>query len=163
MHTGTSPRTRGKHSCYLMLASILRNIPAHAGKTCSNASKPPTNMEHPRARGENVQIKTAGTKRFGTSPRTRGKLAGLYLNLTPFRNIPAHAGKTWWPARATRPAQEHPRARGENVGEKHIPTLSRGTSPRTRGKLGAAVGFDFAARNIPAHAGKTLPIFQGDR
>ena len=52
---------------------------------------------------------------------------------------------------------EHPRARGENNTSIKLAANCTGTSPRTRGKRGGG-GADFlGARNIPAHAGKTVP------
>ena len=65
-------------------------------------------------RGENEYSRTRAARRFGTSPRTRGKHPlGVGLEDQP-RNIPAHAGKTWEvPGHGVQHA-EHPRARGEN-------------------------------------------------
>ena len=53
-------------------------------------------------------------------------------------------------------AEEHPRARGENFGRWRFALRLVGTSPRTRGKLTHPNYSPDLARNIPAHAGKTL-------
>ena len=50
---------------------------------------------------------------------------------------------------------EHPRARGENYGEKSLVRRISGTSPRTRGKRMIVAVVFLWGRNIPAHAGKT--------
>ena len=112
---GTSPRTRGKRSAHGYGQWIVRNIPAHAGKTVYVHQGHGPNKEHPRARGEN-QKPSPGTKRkSGTSPRTRGKPTCLTHHHHLARNIPAHAGKTYpHPGRDWANA-EHPRARGENL------------------------------------------------
>ena len=54
-HSGTSPRTRGKHALGLLGFDGIRNIPAHAGKTLSGVVMIRVDAEHPRARGENLR------------------------------------------------------------------------------------------------------------
>ena len=99
----------------------------------------------------------------GTSPRTRGKRRRRRGSGRGAGNIPAHAGKTISIISATRGGAEHPRARGENSGTRWVMCAARGTSPRTRGKLHFfALKFD-NGRNIPAHAGKTIPRLQRPR
>ena len=112
------------------------NIPAHAGKTCYPKIRSSSRKEHPRARGENIYQHLSLLMTLGTSPRTRGKLLRTGASLLRTRNIPAHAGKTCPPSTPPTHAQEHPRARGENV--------MRAPTSHPRGG------------NIPAHAGKTL-------
>ena len=92
--TGTSPRTRGKHSVGLALAKRLRNIPAHAGKTTRRGGCLATCGEHPRARGENRTYLLLGDEPAGTSPRARGKHVGRNELHYGGGNIPACAGKT---------------------------------------------------------------------
>ena len=134
-----------------------RNIPAHAGKTSNGPFSPSAASEHPRARGENGITAFCVVVQVGTSPRTRGKQHKHQISSKLHRNIPAHAGKTWgWRCRFPWCA-EHPRARGENSTPATRPRRRRGTSPRTRGKLRFGIRFDIFERNIPAHAGKTVP------
>ena len=92
--TGTSPRTRGKHSVGLALAKRLRNIPAHAGKTSATPSRNLPNAEHPRVRGENSGMGLVRRLKRGTSPRARGKRCGCTQRSCGTGNIPACAGKT---------------------------------------------------------------------
>ena len=116
-----------------------RLIPAHAGKTTPPLTPP--------------------VKKMGSSPLTRGKQFPLIF--CPFRPglIPAHAGKTRSP-RAMPPApRAHPRSRGENTAAAALTFGTTGSSPLTRGKQlrgGRRKGLD---RLIPAHAGKTRPIW----
>ena len=93
--------------------------------------------------------------RNGTSPRTRGKLAGFLRGSSIHRNIPAHAGKTSMISSPSFFPSEHPRARGENSVTPSPTPQTAGTSPRTRGKPHLNTVSAFSARNIPAHAGKT--------
>ena len=51
----------------------------------------------------------------------------------------------------------HPRSRGENKMQARDLPFDAGSSPLTRGKLGAALPVPFSHRLIPAHAGKTYP------
>ena len=94
----------------------------------------------------------------GTSPRTRGKRLCLLRFRGWRRNIPAHAGKTWQNIGGLVTKTEHPRARGENRRPRQRVLAASGTSPRTRGKRVLFPQTPAPVRNIPAHAGKTLPI-----
>ena len=71
--------------------------------------------------------------------------------------IPAHAGKTPDRNRPARHNRAHPRSRGENVREVAALATASGSSPLTRGKLGAGGGDRSTVGLIPAHAGKTRP------
>ena len=111
---GTSPRTRGKQHLLGNRFVQPRNIPAHAGKTVAFTPNSRSLAEHPRARGENRLSCGGNMLLAGTSPRTRGKPDRRSTSAFPFRNIPAHAGKTLYVFAGAGPWEEHPRARGEN-------------------------------------------------
>ena len=115
-------------------------------------------MEHPRARGENLTHDLLKHCINGTSPRTRGKRRGWGTQIHRHRNIPAHAGKTFFHTVRDEHIGEHPRARGENDDVGRMNARLEGTSPRTRGKHGAQSVIKLKERNIPAHAGKTPPF-----
>ena len=152
---GTSPRTRGKQPRQLQQQPEHRNIPAHAGKTITIVVVVVSGGEHPRARGENPNAERKLFVQEGTSPRTRGKPHRHRRRQRRLRNIPAHAGKTASLRALPCLMTEHPRARGENPDGSQWGYSAEGTSPRTRGKH-VVVGYQTtAARNIPAHAGKT--------
>ena len=160
---------------------LLGLIPAHAGKTTGEGAIRGANGAHPRSRGENVAALLRAAWRVGSSPLTRGKhvelhgfsrLEGGSSPLTRGkprqdrrahqrrRLIPAHAGKT--SACQHRPAasRAHPRSRGENVTAAKPQQGGAGSSPLTRGKLGAVIGWPRKVGLIPAHAGKTHTICQ---
>ena len=157
---GTSPRTRGKLQDYLKVVNNRRNIPAHAGKTLQLRPRGERAAEHPRARGENVSIAEPFSRGNGTSPRTRGKPSTVPMRNWRRRNIPAHAGKTGYDGSIIHSAEEHPRARGENLRRVGVKNPLVGTSPRTRGKPMIPWRYRHHQRNIPAHAGKT-PLLWG--
>ena len=158
LHTGTSPRTRGKQVVNLPTRANVGNIPAHAGKTLDPHLDIDRTKEHPRARGENYSQRITTTPRQGTSPRTRGKHPPLIIYQRNRRNIPAHAGKTSSRVVTRVVREEHPRARGENLTQFKRLSAMVGTSPRTRGKLCYPAGKPDDTGNIPAHAGKTRKI-----
>ena len=110
---------------------------------------------HPRAGGEN-DVSTGKQRRYvGSSPRRRGKLIRVLLRTSGQRLIPAQAGKTRRPCRASSPTRAHPRAGGENLRQQTHSPSSDGSSPRRRGKL-ASIGYDAQWSGlIPAQAGKT--------
>ena len=91
---GTSPRARGKRAEKPAYQNFRRNIPACAGKTEAPTANHGSCPEHPRVRGENLQAQKPGGKKFGTSPRARGKLLVHGEHGLVKRNIPACAGKT---------------------------------------------------------------------
>ena len=155
---GTSPRTRGKQPGNIQPPPRSRNIPAHAGKTGYSIGEGSAAGEHPRARGENAYALLENNGASGTSPRTRGKRIQHQSQNPRLRNIPAHAGKTRSVVHQGRNGAEHPRARGENAFSKVLVIGFSGTSPRTRGKRKNSLPCTKIFRNIPAHAGKTLPL-----
>ena len=91
---GSSPLTRGKPIWLLSASMHVRLIPAHAGKTCSLPRSHRRVRAHPRSRGENRMGRTTSQGACGSSPLTRGKLSAVWVVISVFRLIPAHAGKT---------------------------------------------------------------------
>ena len=156
---GSSPLTRGKREREQPLARHIRLIPAHAGKTETRVSNRRGCAAHPRSRGENLAPVGEAISYTGSSPLTRGKQTGVESKPRDLRLIPAHAGKTLIGETAAVIATAHPRSRGENA---HLLLLLRfrlGSSPLTRGKLADRPDHACDAGLIPAHAGKTRPIW----
>ena len=58
--------------------------------------------------------------------------------------------------------EAHPRSRGENAYFDWIGSIDEGSSPLTRGKRGAPHRAEPGRRLIPAHAGKTPALRQGE-
>ena len=114
-----------------------------------------SNAEHPRVCGENIVHYLSCGPQIGTSPRMRGKPTSKKPKRIKPRNIPAYAGKTGPAESPRRRAKEHPRVCGENEAIIQQLSISGGTSPRMRGKLGRPRKRWQSKRNIPAYAGKT--------
>ena len=153
--SGSSPLTRGKHGLVFRVGGHPGLIPAHAGKTPEGPRRSPGAPAHPRSRGENRDVMIIPSRRWGSSPLTRGKLVHFLSSHLLIRLIPAHAGKTRSGIPAPGRRRAHPRSRGENnrSSRQFLPVY--GSSPLTRGKpLMRAVAAD-RIRLIPAHAGKT--------
>ena len=134
---------------------MLGLIPAHAGKTRRMVGHCEALGAHPRSRGENPAQARARRARDGSSPLTRGKHVMQDAELTGWRLIPAHAGKTIFYLCPRGLGTAHPRSRGENGHSKGTPKCTPGSSPLTRGKRSRSVYPTWLQRLIPAHAGKT--------
>ena len=154
---GSSPLTRGKRREADAARASHRLIPAHAGKTSRRARTRALASAHPRSRGENRRKLFHRGHEVGSSPLTRGKLAGAQGRRGGERLIPAHAGKTVVGTPAQRAAAAHPRSRGENSPDGSERRVYKGSSPLTRGKRLRGRLSRRSGRLIPAHAGKTCP------
>ena len=89
--------------------------PAHAGKTHSFFPRSGTGRDHPRACGENMEIRDRQTGERGSPPRMRGKLGIIGETDVNLGITPAHAGKTNPEPYRPRCPKDHPRACGENL------------------------------------------------
>ena len=156
---GTSPRMRGKRKANPRKVSLMRNIPAYAGKTSCIRPCRSFMAEHPRVCGENAAGLAPKATGRGTSPRMRGKPTPTGMVRKIKRNIPAYAGKTFRCGLMTFGCAEHPRVCGENKSGAVLNTSGAGTSPRMRGKHHRGGNNPIMGRNIPAYAGKTFLIW----
>ena len=113
-YPGSSPRVRGKHEEECSPERRPGLIPACAGKTRTRGSASRSCQAHPRVCGENASYAVTRPHMVGSSPRVRGKLAGMLPRAADGGLIPACAGKTpsWPPPHPSRWA--HPRVCGEN-------------------------------------------------
>ena len=131
---GSSPLTRGKPDRLQRREQGPGIIPAHAGKTIETLAHVHNHRDHPRSRGENVNMIVCVVCDRGSSPLTRGKRIDARVFAGELGIIPAHAGKT----SATRPptpvCRDHPRSRGENANDAPHAVPVEGSSPLTRGK-----------------------------
>ena len=91
---GSSPRGRGKQTLPALVAGLGRLIPAWAGKTHHKALRRRGGGAHPRVGGENGRTITGYRRRYGSSPRGRGKPRRGSSSVWRAGLIPAWAGKT---------------------------------------------------------------------
>ena len=78
---GSSPRMRGAGVSFADLQTLVGIIPAHAGSrlipTCTSSRM----QDHPRACGEQSILKRFVTFCLGSSPRMRGAVQALHLDV----------------------------------------------------------------------------------
>ena len=110
---------------------------------------------HPRVCGENGVGHVGDNADRGSSPRVRGKPPARAPASLNCGLIPACAGKTPPAGDSPHKRGAHPRVCGENLGATHRNGKMTGSSPRVRGKRGAARGVVAGGGLIPACAGKT--------
>ena len=155
IQVGSSPRVRGKRHRGCVGWSIIRLIPARAGKTRSTRLWRLSRRAHPRACGENRPAPSRPGAFEGSSPRVRGKRGPVSATDSHARLIPARAGKTSTSSTPAGTPRAHPRACGENVEPIAYATGGQGSSPRVRGKHPLAPLLAGVHGLIPARAGKT--------
>ena len=130
---GPSPRGRGNPHRRASTPSMVRSIPAWAGKPPRDCEACGPSTVHPRVGGETGRGESAGGVRGGPSPRGRGNhLIGGY-QASHRRSIPAWAGKPLSAAFASASTAVHPRVGGETDRSTVATALTRGPSPRGRG------------------------------
>ena len=99
-----------------------------------------------------------GSRRWGSSPRIRGKRFRERLTEELLGLIPAHTGKTRRETPCCCRYRAHPRAYGENGFQNRCLPLRRGSSPRIRGKPAEHLEPRYCRGLIPAHTGKTWSV-----
>ena len=130
-------------------------IPALAGNTSRGLGKFTGVTDHPRSRGEYTWFITEDAVPDGSSPLSRGIRSRLPRPLRSRRIIPALAGNT----KAKHPTggafTDHPRSRGEYLGDFGLLLGGQGSSPLSRGIRTCPGRPSSALRIIPALAGNT--------
>ena len=142
--TGSSQRPP-RRSC--------RFIPAHAGNRGAKGRRIGVISVHPRACGEQGEIRTSIQCPSGSSPRMRGTGHRGHHRKSLSRFIPAHAGnRNTGPPTGSGQAV-HPRACGEQAPRALVENTTSGSSPRMRGTASSEARKFTMAWFIPAHAG----------
>ena len=155
IHSGSSPHTRGARRRRPDPDEHRRIIPAYAGSTSPAPIPPSSTTDHPRIRGEHFSPGGLSPLLYGSSPHTRGALAGFDAEGGPERIIPAYAGSTVAAEWRPRTLSDHPRIRGEHPSRSAPPHGRRGSSPHTRGARSGALLLGRVDGIIPAYAGST--------
>ena len=152
---GSSPHTRGALGFGRVRRRRQRIIPAYAGSTRPDGCRRTGAPDHPRIRGEHVNLRGVPFHFVGSSPHTRGAPACATSAPRHSRIIPAYAGSTHPSTPRTRNMRDHPRIRGEHRNLR-FPAIARiGSSPHTRGARYSPSSCRPARRIIPAYAGST--------
>ena len=130
---GSSPHTRGARGRGRRRPSRRRIIPAYAGSTSTGPTRERTARDHPRIRGEHAALASQAHSIAGSSPHTRGAHPSQLHHLIRSGIIPAYAGSTRTRGVVVAAVEDHPRIRGEHVGELRVAHTDVGSSPHTRG------------------------------
>ena len=150
------PRIRGEHSPLPdFFAEGFGSSPHTRGALSPNVRRHDTRQDHPRIRGEHSKGFPTGVTFSGSSPHTRGAPRHLHLRRQTRRIIPAYAGSTRRRRSPRARLADHPRIRGEHIGERVDGLDLVGSSPHTRGALTSANATIQGFRIIPAYAGST--------
>ena len=132
---GSSPHTRGAPLVDGIRQTLPRIIPAYAGSTHLGASTCTSAKDHPRIRGEHINLANTRNPLIGSSPHTRGA--------QPFS------------VRRVDHGLDHPRIRGEHRDGRDADLEDQGSSPHTRGALPHPSG---EAGSSPHTRGAPTPI-----
>ena len=111
--------------------------------------------DHPRIRGEHLQLRGGVIVSCGSSPHTRGARPGRSRPPDHGGIIPAYAGSTIPYFSIGSRSPDHPRIRGEHTYANMEQESILGSSPHTRGALCLSISFCSGPRIIPAYAGST--------
>ena len=152
---GSPPHGRGKGGCCSGVHWRHGITPAWAGKRQFYSPLPCLRRDHPRVGGEKPDSNVVQPLGRGSPPRRRGKVGAALRKERLSRITPAWAGKS--PKRDTAVAVngDHPRVGGEKPDSNVVQPLGRGSPPRRRGKVGAALRKERLSRITPAWAGKS--------
>ena len=134
---------------------LLRIIPALAGNTALWSLLWRLWWDHPRSRGEYIELGLQPAEGWGSSPLSRGIPNPYSGALSGARIIPALAGNTAFQRVTTEIGADHPRSRGEYLSGAVAVLVAVGSSPLSRGILMTTATEITTARIIPALAGNT--------
>ena len=155
MTGGSSPLSRGIRGPGCSRYRRRGIIPALAGNTRSCGSWGMTARDHPRSRGEYSYTVTRDECYDGSSPLSRGIRRPRSSATAARRIIPALAGNTVGGGCAGCWCKDHPRSRGEYLGDTMAELIPKGSSPLSRGIPRRALQAPGRGRIIPALAGNT--------
>ena len=112
--------------------------------------------DHPRIRGEYLDLGFRHCPAPGSPPHTRGILGNDSQARLSVRITPACAGNTLYNNYYLLPFKDHPRIRGEYLTLPAFLLLLWGSPPHTRGILFRLNPFLLIGRITPAYAGNTI-------
>ncbi len=153
--TGRSPRVRGRRTCSTSRWRSTRTIPAGAGPTGRRRASRCRSWDDPRGCRADAVRAYPRSRHPGRSPRVRGRPPLARGADDGDGTIPAGAGPTKRPSRATSRTTDDPRGCGAD-GAVVLRRLGLGgRSPQVRGRRGSSPPFGLSSRTIPAGAGPT--------
>ena len=155
VNAGSSPLSRGILVSWFYRFPAARIIPALAGNTKVEVLSNIITPDHPRSRGEYCGWTTRSAVSGGSSPLSRGIPGGGESVVGATGIIPALAGNTKTTRLRPDAPGDHPRSRGEYSIPSEFLSLTRGSSPLSRGIRSGWQVYSDHSRIIPALAGNT--------
>ena len=152
---GSPPHARGRHRVAPRRTRQGRITPACAGKTTAPPSRRRGLRDHPRMRGEDVELGVNPLLDSGSPPHARGRRPPWLRPVQSPGITPACAGKTNYLASNAHQIADHPRMRGEDYALTDPTTAATGSPPHARGRRGVRDLEGDRPRITPACAGKT--------
>ena len=134
----------------------MGSIPAWAGQTVPVNQRFCQSKVYPRVGGANLAGGLILLRRWGLSPRGRGKREARRRSPRPRGSIPAWAGQTYAAGGVCGALAVYPRVGGANGVRGRVVRWAMGLSPRGRGKQYPDQPNDHPHRSIPAWAGQTV-------
>ena len=131
-----------------------RSIPACAGEAEQLIHIGHRDRVYPRVRGGSMGLFFVMVRRWGLSPRARGKPPRHCAVGHRIGSIPACAGEAIHPPPPASPPRVYPRVRGGSPRRPALACPIPGLSPRARGKRIGAADREPSSRSIPACAGE---------
>ncbi len=113
MTCGSPPRVRGTEAQAALAVITARITPARAGNRSCSKRRETRSWDHPRACGEQLTPMILAAVPRGSPPRVRGTAVITAAPDIPWGITPARAGNSIPVPGLTLPAEDHPRACGE--------------------------------------------------
>ena len=153
--SGPSPLARGARTSAPQTSATEGTIPARAGSTTMHRRQLRRPPDHPRTRGEHLNLPAHIASNMGPSPLARGAHVRDRSKRALVGTIPARAGSTHRGLSGVGSHADHPRSRGEHTGRKCRMKAATGPSPLARGAHPYRAPTARGRGTIPARAGST--------
>ena len=161
---GSPPHARGRPEMVVRGARRHRITPACAGKTPFRRKRRRFLADHPRMRGEDLELVREVPCIPGSPPHARGRHPHVReVGGRPFRITPACAGKTSTSSEENGEGGDHPRMRGEDKRVKAPADADVGSPPHARGRPYGLPVDNVVPRITPACAGKTCASLREEK
>ena len=160
---GSSPHTRGAHEHRIPARSRRGIIPAYAGSTRSCRAPPARCRDHPRIRGEHLEMPVDAAAVEGSSPHTRGAPQEVSDDAEACGIIPAYAGSTRRSRSPRARLADHPRIRGEHCRSEYSPTAPGWIIPAYAGSTPPSGRFCACPRDHPRIRGEHAITMSSER
>ena len=155
---GLSPRVRGSLPKSLLNSKHLRSIPTCTGQPPQPSCRACACSVYPHVCGADACVEMHLMYWMGLSPRVRGRISGLGLDVARLGSIPTCAGQTLMAVTLVPVTMVYPHVCGADDTLPVSTTSIGGLSPRVRGRPRRQAYAHQRRGSIPACAGQTLSL-----